>query len=141
MTIVGVFKDVSDAERQYLFTSGMWIYDDKDLYDDRYAISAAITNRYSKDENCYGNVTDIRQYTIYFDSYSNMMDFYKEVKDKDIEGVMYTPPMVEGWMETVYGTMNSVVVSINDHKPGVLYSDETSTFVRPVTVTVVPSTV
>ncbi len=105
MTIVGVFKEVNETENQYLYASGMYTYDDKTMYDDCFAISGSITERYTGDENFYSEINKVRQYIIYFDSYSSMMEFYKEVEGVDIEGVMYTPPMVEPGMESVYDTL------------------------------------
>ncbi len=73
MTIVGVFNDFTDIEDQYFYSSG--ILQDGGAAD--YAISAAITNKYIDDDKF--NSRDKKYYTLYFDSYSDMMDFYNEM--------------------------------------------------------------
>ena len=116
MTIVGIMKEFDEVERQYMNDIGISIYDEKEMYDDFYCISAAVTNKLIDDENFFSTNGDSqsRKYNLFFESYDSMMDFYNEFEEitDNMEGVLLSQPYVELSMEHVFSMMNKYIYPI-----------------------------
>lgn len=116
MTIVGIMKEFSEAERQYLHNMGISIFDEKEMYDDLYCISAAITNKYLEDKEFFSikGGGGVRHYTLFFESYDDMMDFYNEYEEitDNMDGVILSQPYIELSLVHVFNMMNKYIYPI-----------------------------
>ncbi len=113
MTIVGIFDEFTDIQKEYMANSRVNVYDDKESYNDRYAISAAFTNKFINDEKFVSPLDGgQRCYILYFKSYSDMMEFYEEYEKQKVQGYMFTPPYVDLSTEHVFSIMHEYIVPI-----------------------------
>lgn len=71
MEIVGVFREFSKIEKQYLWASGVCFGADKNSF----FINGEFTKRYIYDKNFF--MHGERIYTVYFDTFDNMKAFYE----------------------------------------------------------------
>ena len=102
MTIVGIFRDATEVERQYLRGSCMYIYDEKGLYDGMYAVGAEFTEKYMSDEDFVSSRNE-RMYMLYFDSYDATRAFMDEVKSQD--GIVFCQTGIDLELENVFSMM------------------------------------
>lgn len=105
MTIVGVFGQFTDIQQQYFHNSDI----EQNGASAEYAISAAITNQYASDYKFSYNGE--RVYTLYFDSYSDMMDFYMEMNGKGLYSLTMPGMMVDA--EIIFYSLNKYLFPIS----------------------------
>lgn len=78
LEIIGIFDYFNDFEKMYLKAMGIKIYTgenyNKNDYSDLWFINGKFTEQYVYDTSFYSN--EQRVYTLYFDSYSDMKDYY-----------------------------------------------------------------
>ena len=78
LEIIGIFDYFNDFEKMYLKAMGIKIYTgenyNKDNYSDLWFINGEFTKQYVYDTSFFSN--EQRFYTLYFDSYSDMKDYY-----------------------------------------------------------------
>ena len=102
MTIVGIFRDATEVERQYLRGSCIYIEDDKELYDCMYAVGAEFTKKYMNDDKFVSSHNE-RMYTLYFESYAETRAFLEEMENQD--GIRFSQPGIDLDIESVFYMM------------------------------------
>jgi len=110
-TIVGIFRQFTGAEVQYMQNCGVPL--DEDVPKDAYFISADYTNRLMEDKECkQGSYTDngpvfSREFKLFFESYTDMMAFYEDtyVEPKDVNGIFFTLPVLDMYLLDMFEMM------------------------------------
>lgn len=98
MTIVGITREFTATEKQYLSAGGIAIPNDRSEYDEVFFLSAAYTKRYIDDPDFVQHKN--RTYVLQFDSYRDMKSFYNEAVNEN--GVQYIYANIDVSMEFLF---------------------------------------
>lgn len=86
MEVVGIFDDFTEREEQYLYGCAAPLdenADKKEIF-----LNSAFTQQFENDDNFYSH--EKRVYVAYFDTYSQMINFYEEAKGIDDALLIYS---------------------------------------------------
>ena len=106
MTIVGVFKEFNKIQAEYFYNSG--ISQEGSTID--YTMSAAVMEDFKDNKDLYND--EYRNFTLYFDSYSDMKKFYDNENGKQGDIKFEFPEMQVG-SEVIFYTLNRYMIPIS----------------------------
>ncbi|MCD7723848.1 MAG: ABC transporter ATP-binding protein, partial [Clostridiales bacterium] len=106
MEVVGIFDDFTEREEQYLYGCAApldEVSDKKEIF-----LNSAFTQQFENDNNfyCHGK----RVYVAYFDTYSQMLNFYEEAKN--IDGAMLIYNDIDATISSFFEAMFYILMPL-----------------------------